>query len=433
MTTFGSSWLRVSAAAGALLVGSFAAAQTPAAQPVGGASPAAPAASAPAPARPATKPTAAPRQPPRPGQVESDPIRCWWKTDRTSVRVGEAFGLTLTCGVIETGPITVVPALTQLEGGAIQLTPFEVVSATRRSDVVLPPWRYVQFEYAVRLLNDGYFGQDVNLPAVTVTYNLKSAGADSTGRDQSYVLPALPMRILSLVPRSAGDIRDASALTFGDIESRRYYSTAARVAAAIALLFAAVFALLAVVRFAQRFRLRAPAAARPVPAGSLLAGCAAALRGVQKDARASGWSPELARRALPAIRIAGASALGRPIAQQRVGGGVSGRDGQVVVKIGRLGWGRAVLSASTTPGAITTALDQRPSLGSRVRGSLSQLGGALQALGAAAYGRRTDAPVDGASLDRALEDALDAVGRLRVGSLWPMRVADNVARSMFGA
>jgi hypothetical protein len=366
--------------------------------------------------------------------VESDPIRCWWKTDRTSVRVGEPFGLTLTCGVIETGPITVVPALTQLEGGAIQLTPFEVVSATRRGDVVLPPWRYVQFEYSVRLLNDGYFGQDVSLPAVTVTYNLKSAGADSTGRDQSYVLPALPMRILSLVPRSAGDIRDASSLTFGDIESRRYYATAARVASAIALVFAAVFAVLALLRFSQRFRVRTPAAARPVPAASLLAGCATALRGVQKDARDSGWSPELARRALPAIRIAGASALGRPIAQQRVGGRVAERAGQVVVKTGRFGWGRAVLSASTTPGAITTALEERAGgLGARVRGSLSQLGGALQALGATAYGRRTDAPVDGASLDRALEEAIDAVGRLRVGSLWPMRMADSVARSMFGA
>ena len=152
-----------------------------------------PSAAAPAaPARPAPKP-AAPRLPPRAGQVESDPIRCWWKTDRTSVRVGETFGLTLTCGVIETGPIAVVPQLTQLEGGAIQLTPFEVVSATRRNDVVAPPWRYVQFEYAVRLLNDGYFGQDINLPAVTVTYNLKSAGTDDSGRDQGYVLPALLM------------------------------------------------------------------------------------------------------------------------------------------------------------------------------------------------------------------------------------------------
>ena len=59
------------------------------------------------------------------GEVESDPIRCWWKADRTSVRVGEQFGLVLTCGVIETGPITVVPVLNQLEPGAL--------SSSRRS------------------------------------------------------------------------------------------------------------------------------------------------------------------------------------------------------------------------------------------------------------------------------------------------------------
>src|ERR1051325_4940532 len=70
------------------------------------------------------KPVAAPKRGPRAGQVESDPIRCWWKTDRTSVRVGETFGLTLTCGVIEAGPVAVVPALTQLEGGAIRLRRF---------------------------------------------------------------------------------------------------------------------------------------------------------------------------------------------------------------------------------------------------------------------------------------------------------------------
>jgi hypothetical protein len=378
----------------------------------------------------------APKQPTRPGQVESDPIQCWWKTDRTSVRVGENFGLTLTCGVIETGPITVVPALTQLEGGAIQLTPFEVVSATRRNDVVVPPVRYVQFEYAVRLLNDGYFGQDVSLPAVTVTYNLKSSGADNTGREQSYVLPALPMRILSLVPRAAGDIRDASALTFAEIESRRFYATAARVTASIALVFAAVFALLALLRFTQRFRVRTPAAARPVPASSLLAGCAATLKGVQADARASGWSPELARRALPAMRVATASALGRPITQQRVGADVTSREGQVMVRTGTLGLGRAVISAATTPAAVTTALDQRPSSGARVRAAMAQLGEALQAFGRAAYGRQGEQakePLDGAELDRAMEGALDAVQRLRVGALWPMRMAQTVARSLMGA
>jgi len=428
---------------GALVAGAWLAsapavmAQTPAVSPA-----AAPAKPVPAPAKPASasaKPApkaAAPRLPPRVGQVESDPIRCWWKTDRTSVRVGEAFGLTLTCGVIETGPIAVVPALTQLEGGAIQLTPFEVVSATRRADVVVPPWRYVQFEYAVRLLNDGFFGQDINLPAVSVTYNLKSAGADSTGREQSYVLPALPMRILSLVPKAAGDIRDASSLTFAEIESRRYYATAARVAAAIALVFAAVFAVLAVVRFAQRFTVRTPAAARPVPAASVLAGCASTLRDVQRDARSAGWSPELARKALPAMRIAGASAMGRPIAQQYVAPDVTTREGQVVVKTGTLGLGRAVVSAATTPGAIATALDGRSTGGARARGAMTQLGDALQAFGRAAYGRQNGdgSPlVDSVELDRALENALEAVKRLRVGALWPMRMMTTVTRGVMGA
>jgi hypothetical protein len=402
-------------------------AQTPAAAPAATAKPA---------PRPAAPKAAAPKLPPRAGQVESDPIRCWWKTDRTSVRVGEAFGLTLTCGVIETGPIAVVPALTQLEGGAIQLTPFEVVSATRRNDVVVPPWRYVQFEYSVRLLNDGFFGQDVSLPAVTVTYNLKAAGNDNTGREQSYVLPTLPMRILSLVPKAAGDIRDASSLTFAEIESRRFYSTAARVAAVIALVFAAVFAVLAVLRFAQRFTVRTPASARPVPPGSVLAGCATTLRDVQRDARASGWSPELARRALPAMRIAGASAMGRPIAQQYVAGDATTREGQVVVKTGTLGLGRAVVSAATTPSSIATALDGRPSVGSRARGAMTQLGDALQAFGRAAYGRQNGQggpALDGTELDRAIENALEAVQRLRVGALWPMRMVQTVTRGVMGA
>jgi len=41
-------------------------------------------------------------------QVESDPIRCWWKTDTNAVRVGEPFTLALTCGVIETDAVRVV-------------------------------------------------------------------------------------------------------------------------------------------------------------------------------------------------------------------------------------------------------------------------------------------------------------------------------------
>ena len=175
------------------------------------------------PAQTPAKPAQAPAQP-REGEVQSDPIKCWWKADREAVRVGERFGLVLTCAVIEAGPITVVPVLNQLEPGALSITPFEVVSGARGEDMVAPPWRYVQFDYSVRLLSDGFFGQDVMIPGVTVTYNLQTAGG-TQGRDQTYMLPALPMRILSLVPRSASDIRDASGQTFASIASPSFLAT----------------------------------------------------------------------------------------------------------------------------------------------------------------------------------------------------------------
>jgi hypothetical protein len=209
------------------------------------------------------------------------------------------------------------------------------------------------------------------------------------------------------------------------------------VAAAIALVFAAVFTVLALLGLTRRFRVRTPAAARPVPASSVLAGCASTLKDVQRDARASGWSPELARRALPAMRVASASALGRPIAQQHVASDVASREGQVMVRTGTLGFGRALISAATTPSAVTTALEERSSRGTRVRAAMTQLGDALQAFGRAAYGRKIGEnggeSLDGAELDRAMENALDAVQRLRVGALWPMRMAQSVARSVMGA
>ena len=249
--------------------------------------------------------------------MAEEPIRCWWKTDCTAVNVGERFAVVLTCAALEAGQTIVVPNVSQMDGGAIQLTPFEVVSSTRRADVVAAPWRYIQFEYGVRLLADGFFGQDVNIPALTVTYNFRTADGANTGRDQSYVLPALPMRVLSLVPRSATDIRDTSAMTFGDIESARFRATVARVVSWVATAFAVVLAALALLRATQRFRKREPGTERHVSELAWLGACVARLRDVRKEA-ASGWSPELARRALPALRLAGASALGRPVAQQRL-------------------------------------------------------------------------------------------------------------------
>jgi hypothetical protein len=365
---------------------------------------------------------------PKPGQVETDPIRCWWKADRTAVRVGERFGLTLTCGVIETGPVTVVAAVNQLEGGALALTPFDVVSSGRREDVVSPPWRYFQFEYVVRMLNDGFFGQDVNIPALTVTYNLKVEGAESEGRDQSYILPALPMKVMSVVPRAAADIRDASDQTFALSESRRFRASADMVASGVLYAFAAVLAGLAVVAGTARFRTRAVGAVRPVPTSSVLAGGLKMLDEVKAQA-AGGWTPELARRAQSALRLGGAVALGRPVSQIFVPREEREHDGQVAVTIGLLRPRRALVSASTTAASISAANISAASAAQlanghrpapKQRATLEQLGESLSAFNASAYGRVAE--VDSIALNAALSEGTEAVRRLRSTTMWPARL-----------
>jgi hypothetical protein len=357
---------------------------------------------------------------PRPGEIETAPIRCWWKTDRTSIRVGERFALTLTCSVIETRSVTVVPTLTQLDPGALQIPPFEVIGGSRRDDVVAAPWRYIQYEYTVRFLGEGYFGQDLTIPPLPVTYAIRSTGNGVEGRDLSYVLPAIPLRVMSLVPRETGDIRDAAAETFVEVESRRFRSRTAFIVAAI--LFAAAVALLLVgaLRLFGRTRRRQPGAVRAMPASLVLTSCIQGLKGLRAAVAREGWSPALARRASALLRIAGALALGRPIAQAPVEAHAPERDGQVVITRGLLRRRRAAVSAATTPQSIAKALENGHRTSADTRAALEQLRGSMEVLGPAAYGR--GAELDLLTLNAALEQGTDAVKRLRLRALMPTRL-----------
>src|SRR5882672_7740247 len=64
----------------------------------------------------AAQPPKAFQQTRQPGDVETDPIKCFWKTDRSTVIVGERFTVVLTCGIIETDQVKAVPDFNQLEG-----------------------------------------------------------------------------------------------------------------------------------------------------------------------------------------------------------------------------------------------------------------------------------------------------------------------------
>ena len=368
-------------------------------------------------------------QPPpaKPADGGPTPISCWWRTDRAAVRIGEPFSLTLTCRALETAKATVTPNLTEIEPGSIQLTPFEVVDGARHEDVVSAPWRYVQYTYTLRLLGEEFFGRDVSIPAVNVRFRIQTGGSDTNeGNEQTYVLPAIPVRILSLLPAQAVDIRDPLAGTFGDVEARRLRATVGMVAGTILLAFSAVLLMIAAVRGAERLRTRGPAVESRAPATAVLGRCLHEIERVRSEAAREGWSPGLAARALAPFRVAGAVALARPVAQEKASDGEAPREGQLTVRHGLLGRRRVFVSAPVTGEAIdrlrTTSngarsAHARPELLDPIRDALARLN-------AVRYGRNGADPQD---LDSTLDRGSDAVRRLRAAQRWPARVAGGMA------
>ena len=391
------------------------------------------AAQAPKPPVPKPQPPKSPAPPAfqqarQPGDVETDPIKCFWKTDRSTIIVGERFTVVLTCGIIETDKIKAVPDFNQLEASTIGLQPFEVVKGVRHEDIKDAPWRYIQYEYTVRLIAEGLFDKDLNLPAVKITYHIQSSiGGGSTGRDQTYQLPPMPMHIASLVPQKITDIRDTTLNTFGEIESRRVRSTGEYVAAAIAFGFAIVLLGLAIVRVVSRYRVRTPASERRVPLGTVLGGCLREAGRVKSDA-AGGWTPELAARALTVLRIGGAVALDRPVAQSIVDSHAPAREGQLALRKGFFRPRLALVSNATTAGTIARSMATTNGKGpdARTEALLKEFEESLAVLSAARYSR--NGRMDGSRLDAAFEGGIEALKKLRSSKRWPRRTINSLTR-----
>ena len=363
-----------------------------------------------------------------PNQVESDPIKCWWKTDTNAVRVGEPFTLALTCGVIETDAVRVVVDPARLDPAVVEVTPFEVLGGTRHDDILAPPWRYFQYSYTLRLLGDAFFGRDVDIPALPLTYRVQPASGDAgQARDQLYLLPALPLRVVSLVPVTATDIRDAPRDTFADIESRSWRATLEFAAAGVLFVLAALLAGVAAVRTFGRSRARQPGAAALMPLAAVFSACEREAQRVKSDA-AGGWTAELVGRALTAFRIAGAVALGRPVAQTRVDAREQPREGQLLLQLGRWRPHRALVSASTTAGVITGRLAADGEMDLPLREALEDLAVGLDVFGSAHYSRSGE--LDGGRLDEAMDRGLRGLDRLRSARTWPGRVAEAVGRTV---
>jgi hypothetical protein len=356
-----------------------------------------------------------------PPSIESAPIQCWWKTDKAAVHVGERLALTLTCGVIETGRVTVVPNVDQLDPGALQVAPFEVLAGVRHEDVKTGLWRYLQYEYTLRLIEDNFSRPDIDIPSLNLTYNVEmTAGATAQqGRDHTYTLPSLPIRIISLVPRNAVGIRDAPRETFADIEAREFRARGELVAAAILFGVAALLFGMGVGKLTSRIRVRTPVASRNLTTAALMRACVRELARLAARPGSARGTEEFVARALAVFRVAGAVALSQPVAQVEAPEGAVPQDGQLRLRKSWLGSKGVLISAPVTERTLSSRLAAR---GGRVLGADSQaviegIRQALETFSAASYTR--DAVLDPAALDEALQRGMTALRRLRLFTLWP--------------
>lgn len=356
--------------------------------------------------------------------IESEPLRCWAKSTKTSVHVGEQFDVALTCAVVETARVTVVPDVSQIEPASIQLAPFEVLGGRRHPDIKRGLWRYFQYEYSVRLVADGFFGEDLAVPPISLSYrvNMLGGGAAQEGREKTYVLPQLPIRVVSLVPTIATDIRDAPHDTFARIGERRLAANAAFVAAGVLYAFAAAVAVTMLLRAFGGGRRRTTGRERALSGSGVAAAALGALRGIDRRRARDDWSPELVTRALAVARIAGALAVERPIAQAPAAPDAVPEDGQLLVVRGLLRRQPILLSASLTPRALEAGA-ARPAWPSR-REHAAEIAAALAAFSEARYARTGTA--DAATLDAALGRVRSSLQRSRIVNARPVRLLGSV-------
>ena len=157
---------------------------------------------------------AKPEPTPQPAKVLGwEPIRCWRQSSAGAIAIGETFTVVLTCAVYEGDNAQVIPDESRLGVASIQLAPFEILGGSHPPDVRRDSRRFFQYHYQLRIISRDAIGHDVNIPPLPISYRIHSrvgAAATLEGRDLSYVMPMMPIKVLSLVPADAADIRDAS-------------------------------------------------------------------------------------------------------------------------------------------------------------------------------------------------------------------------------
>ena len=332
--------------------------------------------------------------------VEVEPVTCWWRTTTSSIRMGEPFELLLTCSALESEAAKAVIDRARLGSASVQFPPYEVMGGSQGADHVTPSRRFMQYRYTLRLINESAFGTDVAIPEMPISYRLESQTGDASiqGREQAYVLPAISMRVASLVPDSARHIRESGLPTFDQIASREFRARLLRIIALTLFGVAALTAILALVRWFRERRVVSTETRRQLlPNRAVLAGVRRELASVQQQAR-GGWTPELLNQALAATRIVASYVVDHPVAQRA---SATAAPGELAIAGGWIPRRRAAVAGSTTPVGLARLTHSADA---------GDLQDALAALTSARY--RPADKFDDSALDGAITSARRAADRV---------------------
>lgn len=356
---------------------------------------------------------------------EGEPLRCWWRTSASAVMVGEPFTVVLTCAALQTPSTTAVVDRARLDPRAIELAPFEVLGGEVAPDVPAGDRVFFQIQYRLRFINEAFFNQEVTLPPLAISYRIQTRGttpgqeAATEGMERRFAMPNQSLRITSLVPADANDIRDASPVTFADLETQSSRGRLLKTSGLILLGLAAVVGFVGLGRsVASRLKTTAPDAGLCSESAVLWSG-ARALAAVKRRRDEGGWSGDAITQALAATRLVAECALDRA-PSQRVG------DPEEPIPSGAIGvrrWWRSprlvVASGSATPKALTAALARKGGARGRRLGEITALQGALTSFTQAGFS--DVAPLDEAALDGALADVDRIARRLAWQRTWLMQ------------
>lgn len=164
-----------------------------------------------------------------------------------------------TCAVLESEAVSVVVDESRLGNAVVQMAPFEVVTARIRPTCMRASGDFSRTSTLAAPDQPDVVGQDVRVPDIALHYRVNSkvdGNASVQGRDLMYYLPPAVMRIESLVPDGATDIRDATGASFGSIDALTFRAGLFNIVGLALMAFGALMVLLVLIRLVRAARRR---------------------------------------------------------------------------------------------------------------------------------------------------------------------------------